>query len=1389
MRIIRTLVFSLLLPLAVECEIILGLLDHLLGPEAAPTWKRALTLEVFAACFANAPLTRRIYDLYDHREEKRSIIRDYLASVVRIASEQPSLIGDRCETSLDVQRKIASGEQPSQGDSIMGTLGAAMSKVDISTPGISRNASMPRTPCIDHLDKTNPPNIPPTYIYAMALTSLNMFSEGIANLLLPLTVPTSAKGRKKARTSTKEDVSRSEDREVQKDNDQVATEERAKMKTDRTRKLPVNPLNLQSHPEYAQIQLSAEMVETCWPAMLAATSTFFNANLDTEFCHALVRSFQKFTQVAGLLDFSTIRDAFLTVLANCAAPRSLGARNGLSSLRVGGSFDVKPNPESGESEDDTSSESEFKGNTSTDKLSTPLNWHHLLCLRALINLGIALGPTLQQGWPIILLAMQRAEVALHPQGRDRKNYPLPRSQITEEDIKSDDFGAAVTAADAAASRLMISSGSLTDAAFLGFLGTFVPFLQPRGEEGQTITEGHLNDLLSPSSPNGHERTPSTVNNTPIEHSYPQNVLVILAFLEQAVDANMWRFVESKPTDSGLNDLITLLVTQMGSQNSHTRVREKSTEIFCNFIKNMTRSEELRDLEKFEKTQLLHRCLESLRLALISIHKDERKRSKLNHSLLLRIHHAVLETFHAVLEQNGEDLGSGWTLGLSIIESAFSRPRSDQDARSSADENRPDINVRLMRASFSSVELICSDYLEIIHPISTRKFIDLLGPFVSQDEDFNMSLTSITFYRRVADFLQIQGDDLHLPSSLSEHSDSDLGDLISRHGLDPSVPTLWFYLQKMLVNTISDGRTEIRHSALQTLLRILSDSSERLDPTDWRICYYCILDQLLALSLSTEGLPSDSEDEWTKTRVSIINGVSDVMAQNFETICSADTFPRTWKSLLQWLESALSFAGVGSSVYAGLATLMARIPSMESVQPEVLERAWSFWERSNLIAPTEGKVDSGPVAITQYLALYSHIARLSDERTHAARIRPTLARLCQCLQTEAFTTPAVGEDRMTEIQTAVLESIQLIPVGDIHTLEPIIKFLAITSQLPYDHGEKPDFNATHYTAISKTAMSLLEKLVIHRSGKSVEFEIQSINISVEAFTTPMKSKYRRPSERRPYGWMIATSSALNVLESKSAIIRSRLGSDEPQTVLWTTLTELLQGIVYADTFDLPENLNVPLDAEDDIDHFERLHSLLAPLLGSSSCPETLRKDYINSIFQNSLIHEPNRYDLPSPNGPLLGNLESDHIGRVQDLPPSPRSKLSYILFDALLDLVAIKESTSQQITVAKTAAPFVILRAGLTLRAYVKDQPLRGRGPQPLSQRREMRILLEKLVELDSEVKAFPPIEEESEHRRKKHLGRLVKLVRQAMNVARRDNEKMYERLDRVMEVYEQDLEG
>ena len=291
MRLLRLVVSRLLFALAPECEMVLSLLNHMLDPDAAVLWKRALCLEVFRGIHSDPTLVRGIYNHFDEAEEQRNIVRDHLGCLVRLASEKPAVIGLGQQSSVPVlTQDDASDEQAAiLAGGLIGIGGIPM-ETNMNRPGISSQWSSVRIPCIDQLDKSEPPILPDTYIYSLALTCITTFSEGLARFLLPFTVPTENKAKRK-RPNTKE----------------VAGENHAERKPEKNqflggRKMPVNPLTLNDHVLYHQIYTSGHMVEHCWPALLAASSTYLNPTLDSENYNALIRSFQKITQIAGLLD-------------------------------------------------------------------------------------------------------------------------------------------------------------------------------------------------------------------------------------------------------------------------------------------------------------------------------------------------------------------------------------------------------------------------------------------------------------------------------------------------------------------------------------------------------------------------------------------------------------------------------------------------------------------------------------------------------------------------------------------------------------------------------------------------------------------------------------------------------------------------------------------------------------------------------------------------------------------------------------------------------------------------------------------------------------------------------------------------------------------------------
>ena len=719
MRLLQLIISRPLFALAAECETALNLLNRTIETDVSPLWKRALAMEIFRDLQADPTLMRSIYAHYDEKDTRKAIVRDHLASLVRLASEKPNIIGLSQQSSMSARPKEDWADQVAiQAGGIVGTIGAAISLSESEGPGISTRWSIPRTPLLELLDKSEPPSLPSTYLYALAVTCISNFSDGLGKFLIPFTSPKENKSKKKEH-DPKENLS---------DNADASPKHRFS----RSKKLPVNPLNLDDHVLYPQIRTSAHMVEHCWPALLAVSSTFLNATLDSDFYHALIRSFQKFTQVAGLLGLSTPRDAFLTTLAKHSVP--IG-RNMNLAMRTGP--DHNPQPESNDNSDLESSPTPSK-RSSFDPGSIAMTPRNLLCLRALLNLGIALGPLLKKSWSIILETLQQAEFMLpkSSKGRPRMSrQPIQGipSHVAEQDKNGEDFGLEVIAAETAASRMIESSTDLPDDAFLDMVKCLDGLLHyPASHDG--LTEESRDALLSPQTPIKKHQRLLSISTATDEGTDLQGNMFVLDKLEQLVPCNISRLTNVRSSHC-LDQLIKQIEVIVVSHAARSSVRTKAAEILHDLIVSVAISKE----PPLEEQDTLRRKVFSAILSSISaLYGEVRQQSKDSQNCDVEVHRTLLEAARSILEQYGDSLQSGWDTIFAIITSTFDRPTK-------IDENVPLSKFRtkspkLVRSSYGSLQLICSDYLNHVPLSCLSMLLDTLYMFSSQSQDLNISLT-------------------------------------------------------------------------------------------------------------------------------------------------------------------------------------------------------------------------------------------------------------------------------------------------------------------------------------------------------------------------------------------------------------------------------------------------------------------------------------------------------------------------------------------------------------------------------------------------------------------------------------------------------------------------
>lgn len=534
------------------------------------------------------------------------------------------------------------------------------------------------------------------------------------------------------------------------------------------------------------------------------------------------------------------------------------------------------------------------------------------------------------------------------------------------------------------------------------------------------------------------------------------------------------------------------------------------------------------------------------------------------------------------------------------------------------------------------------------------------------------------------------------------------------------------------------------------------------------------------------------EDWNETAIIFVEGLSKVFAQFLQTIRINEDFPQIWSGLLNYLKSLLERQAlrVSKAVFSGMTRILTEAEDVENVGTASLYKAWHLWQDSNPGTHTNFLTDgnSNQDALVAYLDCLHQLLRLVGPNLALEQARKVIQELNSCVISSNITAYSGDIDRMTPVQKYVIDSLKTIPSVIPGVIPDLIDITARLVTLAFQSEHQDRKVGPTYIALSKSAMDLLLSYVIdHVDPASVESPIM-LSKALRALSVPLHLKYQWQLEgKSPSTWEKATATALAILQAFVLAIQAPSSVDSSYTGFFEEAVRISDGIIAADLSSL-SNLDlsrIKKDQEFDINAISTVRYLLTAALGSHLIPDATRRKYTKSIFKGSIIHEPHPDDLPVPGHEPLEGLRTKHIGRVQDLPPSPRSKLGYLLLDELFDTVAVHDGSPDRSRLAQAAAPYLVLRVGITLKAYVLDQPLRGRMPQPSSQKKEMLYILGKFVHLDPEPNAIPPVPGIASGN-KNHLHRLYPLVLKAMGTAWRD-EEMTAALRRVLEVVGEDF--
>ncbi|EME50376.1 hypothetical protein DOTSEDRAFT_69034 [Dothistroma septosporum NZE10] len=1297
-----------------DCEVALNLCTQLLEPEIAPIWKRSLVMELLRDFFSNSNHVIEAYSMFDGREGGKPIVQDMMSAFVRLSTEKPSAIGlgqqSTVPTGPAVQRDTIPEETTFEAAGMAGVISSALGVAEASVAGISNQWSLPKIPCMEQLDKNDPPPVPETYIYALVLECLNGLSDALARTVLPLTV-------QHERSRTKSSSGSSE----------ANGGSRGRSTSFRSRAVPMNPLDAKDAPYAGKVRAVAGLVDKCWPAVLATASTFLNAALDDQYFRNLIKAYQRFAQVAGLLRLTTPRDALMTTLAKAAVPPQVlsAATSETMKSPATDSPRVLSSPRGLLSVDSfvsqaSSLSTDTSRRQSIDHARPILTVRNLLCLRALLNLAIALGPILGRAFSVIVTALKQADMVLsrtNPKQMTRQaSYAGHRASDDPSIVQA--FSSEVGAVEAAASRLLESTADYPDDAFLIVLQTFCQLLHARPEQVQSPSVSPRPETTPPTTPLTARRTFSGL---PGLSSFVELQLrdyqFVIPKLGTLAELNICRFIASNDADgTGWNMLINELTSTAKSNTSPREARRSAANVMAKLAEAAIA--EVAKEDRDDRASVQRRALASLLHLVDEIYLEQSDLSNVD----LEVQSQVMECLRTILERGGETLVAGWNRIVAILSVAFehsgspNRGPDDDIARIDWTQVTTSlVSPPIGRVAFAATQLVCSDFLSSVPGGVVPSLVELLYRFMCQKDDLNAALTTVTMAWNVSDavFSQFFGTDLD--SLVEQIEDEDLEDALAN--LQDLPAAQWLFMLTRLRDAAGSTSREVRNAAFQTLCNVFKNHGDEIPPTCWKALLRSTLFQLSRVDAMLYSEESDSEQTSdAELSRSILDGTSGVLAAHIRVIEQIPQLPSLWESFLSMLERYLDLdihlltAGAWSALSRVLAA--AGGPKWK----DLTYRTLALWlKRVPATGPTsENACQSNQAAFTAYTEAGQEIATLTGDKISDAQGRNMLENLFEIIKQSDG--PCYDRESLSPLQTKALTLLRGLPASR----SALVVVASRLSTLHHDSVPSSGvITGPTYLAIAHESVTWLQILI---SGGDIESDdalpqaIQSLRRIIET-----KYGYRLEHKGMPL-WHVATQTAV-------ALAPVVLGDlQDASEELWSEYARIASSIVMGKDMHLVEDrLKIQNDMDFDIEQYKILREVITAHLGSAELPDQLRFDYTRALFDASIVHPTEKGEVPPPGQPPLEGIGKVRRGRVKKVPYSYREDMSYVCFKELIALSS--NATEGGAKLAKAAAPLLVLRLAIPIRAYIADQPLRGLNPQPLSELEELVFCFDSIRDL------------------------------------------------------------
>ncbi|KAJ8262363.1 hypothetical protein GJAV_G00165570 [Gymnothorax javanicus] len=1316
LRVVSVLIKHYYSLLVTECEIFLSLLVKFLDGEK-PQWLRAVALETIHRLCVQPHLLRCFCQSYDMKPHSTKVLRDmvnalgsFIQSLFILSSTTPAGVSGSVGQAGVVGG--AGGGGAGGGPSAQAAFeyrGAWIPLMPVSVQGSAKATYL------EMLDKVDPPSIPEGYAMSVAFSALLDLVRGTTTMI---------------------------EREI-------AKETAALNGVD----TPPADLQDQSCDQFPSArEVWEEMVNACWPGLLAALSLLLDASTDEAATESILKAELTVAALCGRLGLVTPRDAFITAICRASLPPNytLTALGSLTANLTNKTYSIQ-----GQCVQMISPSSESHQQvvavgqplSSQSQGTVVLTAKNLQCMRTLLNMAHGHGAVLGNAWQLVLETLQHLVWILG--------------------LKPGAGGALKPGRAAEGPSTVLTTAVMTD---LPVISNILSRLFESSQYLDDVSLHHLINALCSLSLEAMEMAQGN-NKEP-------SLFAVAKLLETGL-VNMDRIeILWRPLTSHLLEVC---------QHQNSRMREWGAEALTSLIKAGLAYKHDPPLSQNQRLQLL--LLSPLSDLSGIPHADIRLRQ--------------LETVLQILQSQGDGLGPGWPLLLGVIGAI----RNDQ-------------GESLIRTAFQCLQLVVTDFLPTMPCSCLQIVVGVAGSFGLQNQELNISLTSIGLLWNISDYFfqrgAVIGQELDREEAVLERQAEEIGVALNRP-FHPAPPfdCLWLCLYAKLAELCADPRPAVRKSSGQTLFSTISAHGTLLQPDTWHTVIWKVLFHLLdsvrtaSSTANKEKIESGggnilihhsrdtAEKQWAETWVLTLAGVARIFNTRrylLQSLGGQGDFFKAWEVLLDHIQSAalsknneVSLAALKSFqeilqiaspardpekpdpfTAMGVPPLTDPLPPPGPGRPFPLPRsdslsqsegaeqttlwwsAWNMWCRTGIecTRPPSAADKLGFVPSQAFLtaliqifpALYQHVQSrfCMDDLRQLALILLGAVSVPISSDTSPFILPSYTEVVLTGLQDAALTALNVLQKA-IHAgpesmqamfpaiLELLLQFVEFSCKPP-QYGKletkhiastkhnQAEWVALNYVPFAERALEMVvdlyERTACHKAVVN-EKVLQGI---IKTLRVPLGLKYACPAEST---WKQAVSALLRVLSVGLPVARQHASGGRFDS-MWPELACALEDFLFTKSSP-PDNLS--------IQEFQRNESIDVEVVRLISTEILPFASFIPKEFVGQIMAMLNKGSIHSQSSSFT---EAEIDVRL-------REDFSKVCFETLLQFSFTNQgSTPQEGYISRLALSVLLKRSQDVLKRYVEDERLSGRCPLPRQQVTEIIFVLKAISTLMESLKKTQP---------------------------------------------------